>query len=663
MPQTGPSPARKHGARAIALVGPQGAGKSTLFEAMLTAAGHKPRRAGDPRDRTMGTDSRLAHCTMDGDDFALLDCPGSIEFAHEAEAALAIADMAVVVCEPSPARAIALGPLFRLIDQAGLPSLVFINKLDTLGDGHVRDTLEALQAQSRRPLVLRQVPIREGDAIAGYVDLVSERAYRYRRGEASELIRMPQAVAAREQEARAQLAEALADHDDALLEKFLEDAVAPPEDLYRAMHNDLVAGAVDAVLIGAAERGGGVRRLWKALRHDAPDFSATAARRGAAANSGLVAQVFKTVHTGHGGKLSYARLWHGTLRDGTMLEGVRLGGISKFPAGEPEKVTEAGAGEVVALGRLEGVATGRTIGADQAPAQLPFPAPPPPQHVLAIAPEDRKDDMRLNAALARLLEEDAALSVHHDADAGQVLIAGQGEIHLQAALARLARAHGVKVAISRPRTAYRETIRRAVSQHARLKRQTGGHGQFADVVLEISPRARGEGFSFESRIVGGVVPRRFIPAVEEAAAAALKKGPLGHQVVDVAVVLVDGTFHGVDSSDMAFATATRMAMQEGLAKASPVLLEPIHHVSVLVPSGFTASAQRLVSERRGQLLGFAERDGWDGWDEVQALVPEAELFGTITELRSMTQGLGSHLHRFDHLAEVLGTAAQRAAAG
>lgn len=664
MPQNGSTPARKHGPRAVALVGPQGAGKTTLAEALLAAAGNAARRGTDPRDRAMGTDARLAHCTMDGDPFALLDCPGSIEFAHEVEAALAVADLAVVVCDPTPARAIALGPLFRMIEQHGLPSLVFINKLDTLGDGHVRDTLAALQEQSRRPLVLRQVPIREGETITGYVDLVSERAYRYRRGEASELVRMPETVTAREQEARSQLAETLADHDDALMEKFLEDAIATPEDLYRAMHNDLAQGGVDAVLLGVAERGGGVRRLWKALRHDTPDLAETAARRGIATEGdGLIAQVFKTVHTGHGGKLSYARIWRGGLRDGTMLDGSRLGGISKFPGGEAEKVAEASAGEVVGLGRLDGIGTGRTIGPDKDARQLPFPATPAPVHALAITTDDRKDDMRLNAALARLQEEDTALIVQHDAQLGQLVIEGQGEIHLQAAIARLAKAHGVKVSATRPRTGYRETIRHQVRQHARLKRQTGGHGQFADVVLEIEPRERGEGFSFESRIVGGVVPKRFIPAVEEAAEEALKKGPFGQIVVDVAVRLMDGTFHSVDSSDMAFATATRMAMQEGLAKASPVVLEPIHEVSMLVPNSFTAAAQRLLSERRGQILGYSEREGWPGWDEVKALVPEAEIFGMITELRSMTLGLGTYTHRFDHLAEAQGAAAQKAVAG
>ncbi len=653
----------RHGPRAIALIGPQGAGKSTLFEAMLAAAGSPLKRPTEARDRAMGTETRLGHCTYLGESFALLDCPGSVEFAYEAASALAIADMAVLVCEPDPTRALGLAPVFRMLEEQGVPCLVFVNKVDTMAEGSVRETMEALQTQSRRPLVLRQVPIREGEEITGYVDLVSERAYRYRRGEPSELIRMPETVVEREREARTVLAETLADHDDALLEKLIEDSVATPEDLYRVMHQDLVTGAVDAVLLGCAERGGGVRRLWKALRHDAPDVVETAARRGLdPASEGPVAQIFKSVHTGHGGKLSYARIWRGPLKDGTTLEGTRLGGITRFPGLEAEKVPEAVSGDVVALGRLEGLATGRTISPGKDTKQLPFPVPLPPVHALAVVTEDRKDDVRLTAALGRLMEEDPSLSVTQDAELGQILIEGQGDIHLQAAVARLGKAHGVKVTVAKPRTPYRETIRRPVRQHARLKRQTGGHGQFADVVLEIEPRGRGEGFTFTDRIVGGVVPKRFIPAVGESAEESTRKGPLGHPVVDIAVTLVDGGFHSVDSSDMAFATATRMAMQEGLAAAGPVLLEPIHHVSMYVPNGFTAAAQRLLSERRGQILGYSEREGWPGWDEVQALVPAAELHGMIIELRSMSMGLGTYVHRFDHLAEVQGAAAARAAA-
>ena len=632
--------------RSFALVGPQGSGKSTLFEALLAATGNAPPRRG--ASRAAGMELRLAHGSLQGDSWAILDCPGSVELAHDTDCALSVVDLAVVVCDPAPERAANLGPVFRRLEETGTPAIVFVNKLDAL-TGAVRDTLAALQAQTRRKLVLRQVPIREGEKVTGYVDVVSGRAYRYRRGAPSERIDPPEAARAREAEARGALLEALADHDDALLEKVLEDAALEPAEVYRPLHEGEASGAVASVLLGAAEHNNGVQRLWKALRHDVPPAAETAARRGVAPDGAPLAQVFRTLHAGHAGRLSFVRLWRGPLRDGSALDGQRAGGVHRFPGGESQKVPQAEAGELVALGRLEGVKTGATLGG---PA-LPFAAPPPPVYALAIAPEDRKDEVRLSAALQRLTEEDPALTVSQDQESGATILAGQGEIHLRAALDRLSTA-GVKLRTARAPVAFRETIRRAVVQHARLKRQTGGHGQFADVKLQIAPRPRGSGFHFDEKVVGGAVPKRFVPAVGQAAEEATRKGPLGHPVVDVAVTLLDGGFHSVDSSDMAFATATRMAMQEGLAKAEPVLLEPVQAVTVSVPAEFTPAAQRLLTGRRGQILGFAAKPGWENWDEVQALVPAAELAEFIIELRSQTQGLGSYVHRFDHLAEARG---------
>ncbi|MCR0982586.1 elongation factor G [Roseomonas populi] len=632
--------------RAIALVGPQGSGKSALFEALLTASGTPPARRA--AQRGPGTELRLAHCRVAGSEWSILDCPGSVEFTYQAEAALAAADLAVVVCDAAPARGASLAPLFRRLEETGTPAIVVINKIDTLA-GTIRESLAALQGQTRRKLVLRQIPIRDGEAVTGYVDLVSERAYRYRRGEPSERVDLPDAVQARKGEARSELLETLADHDDALLEKILDDLSPEPAEIYRPLHHGEGSGAVMSVLLTSAERSSGIQRLWKTLRHDVPSAAETAARRGVEGTGAPLAQVFRTLQAGHAGRLSFVRAWRGVLEDGMALDGQRVGGIYRFPGGEMEKVRQAVAGDLVALGRLEGARTGAVLGG---PAPLPFPEPPPPSLALGIAPEARNDDVRLSTGLQRLAEEDPALTVTQDAESGTTVLGGQGEIHLRAALDRLAALTGVKLRTAPPPVAFRETIRHAVTQHARLKRQTGGHGQFADVKLQIAPRPRGSGFHFDEKVVGGSVPKRFIPAIAQAAEEATRKGPLGQPVVDIAVILLDGGFHAVDSSDMAFATATRMAMQEGLATAGPFLLEPVQDVAVSTPAGFTSTVQRLLTGRRGQILGFSAKDGWDGWDEVQALVPAAELGDFIIELRSQTQGLGSFVHRFDHLAEV-----------
>ncbi|MGH7122433.1 MAG: elongation factor G [Acetobacteraceae bacterium] len=648
----------RHKPRAVALIGPFGSGKTTLLDALMAAAGTPLRRPGEARERQATTETRLAHATYLGDSWSILDCPGSVEFAFEMRAALAVSDLAVVVAEPVPSRAPALAPLFRLLEDEGLPFLLFLNRIDTL-NVPLAECLAALQAEAKRPLVLRQVPIHDGENVSGYVDLASERAYRYRPGTASELIQIPSAVAADEHAAHETFLEALADHDDGLLEKVLEGVAPTPAEIYGRLQKDVAAGAIAGVLLGAAERNHGIQRLWKALRHDTPEPDETAARLSIDPAGPPLLQVFKTSYAGHAGKLSFARVWRGSIRDGATLAAGRIGGILRFPGNEAQKVAEAGEGELVALGRLDQVATGATLGGSG--EKLLFPEPPKPVYSLAISTADRKDDVKLSGALQRLLEEDRSLSLAHEAATGETVLSGQGEVHLHAAIDRLSRAYGLKLVTIKPQVHFKETIRKAVHQHARLKRQTGGHGQFADVKLDIAPRQPGEGFLFVDRIVGGAVPRQYIPAVAEAAEESTKKGPFGYPVVDLSVTLVDGTFHSVDSSDMAFKTATRVGMTEALAKADPVLLEPIDKVTVSAPNSYTANVQRVLSGRRGRILGYHERSGWPGWDETEALVPEAELHDLIIELRSQTMGLGTFTKSFDHLAEAHARLAERLA--
>jgi elongation factor G len=278
---------------------------------------------------------------------------------------------------------------------------------------------------------------------------------------------------------------------------------------------------------------------------------------------------------------------------------------------------------------------------------------------IAVAAKERKDDVKLGQALSKLVEEDPSITVVHNPEVHEVVAWGQGEMHLRVATERLADRFGVIITTRKPTVGYRETIKKGIVQRGRHKKQSGGHGQFGDVVLDIKPQPRDAGFNFVDEIKGGVVPRNYIPSVEEGVIDGLKRGPLGFPVVDVAVKLIDGSYHTVDSSDMAFHTAGRIGIVEGLPQCHPVLLEPIHQVEIVVPSEATAKMNALMSGRRGQILGFDTRDGWDGWDVVRVQMPESEIGDLIVEVRSATAGVGSFTFKFDHMAEVSGRTADQ----
>jgi elongation factor G len=658
--------------RCVALIGPYLSGKTTLLEAMLYASGSTTRHGSvrdgnsvgdhspEARARQMSTELNVAQASFLGDPWTILDCPGSVEMLHEAEGAVLASDVAVVVCEPEVERALTISPLLRFLDRHDIPHMIFINKLDTAGAGRVPDLMAALQSVSQRPLVLRQVPLRgpEGE-ITGYVDLVSERAYRYQPGQASALIPLPEGFWDTERATRAGLIEKLADFDDALLEKLLEEVEPSKEEIYGHLARDLTKAQIVPVFLGAAHGDHGVRRLWKALRHEAPSPTQTAARRGIAAEGEALAQVIKTYHMPHTGKLTLVRVWRGAVSEGMVLNGVRVAGVVRLLGAQHEKIATAQLGEVVGLTRMEEIATGTVLTPSGKADPLPRPQRPQPVYGLAIATERRSDDVKLTGAIAKLIEEDPTLELEQNADTQEMVLWGQGEVHLQIALDRLRNRHNLAVNGRRAAVPYKETIRRGTQQHSRFKRQSGGHGQFADVTIEVKPVPRGTGFTFTDSVVGGAIPRNYIPAVEEGVVEALRQGPLGFPVVDAAVALLTGQFHTVDSSDQAFKTAGRQAVQEALPKCEPILLEPIDAVEISVPNAFTARVQRLVAGRRGQILGYDAKPDWPGWDVVSAYIPASELHDLIVELRSLTLGVGSFAHRFDHLQELSGKPAEK----
>jgi elongation factor G len=668
MGQSGGSAARS--SRCIALVGPYLSGKTTLLEAMLTRTGVVTRQgkvadmntigdgAAEARDHGMSVEVNIADVPFLGDTFTFIDCPGSIEFQYEGALALTGCDAAVVVCEPDPKRVPALQLILKQLEDRGIPRFLFLNKIDSF-EAQVRDILPVLQPASSKPLVLRQIPIWENGIASGFVDLALERAFVYRPQANAEVIEIPAGVKERESEARFKMLEQLADYDDELMEQLLSDVQPTREKVFADLVKEVQEGLIVPVLLGSAENGNGILRLLKALRHEAP-FVERTARRLKLENAKSAGQVLKTMYTAHGGKISLVRVLAGDFGEGTIVQGARAEerAASAFCLlGQEAKKRAAGKpGDTLALGRLEKILTGETISSDKGGiTQVKTPEPPEPVFGVAIGVKDRKDEVKLTGALGRLMEEDPSLKLQHAKDTHQMVLWGQGEMHLRVALERLKRKYGVE-AESKPRQVpYKETIRKPVEVRGRHKKQSGGHGQFGDVILDIKPLPRGSGFQFAEKITGGVVPRQFIPSVEIGVLDYLQRGPLGgFPVVDVSVTLIDGSYHSVDSSDMAFRQAGRIGMAEGMPKCSPVLLEPIMEVEIAIPSEATARINGIIPQRRGQILGFDAREGWSGWDVVRAQIPESEMGDLIVELRSATAGVGTFSAKFHHLAELTG---------
>lgn len=663
------NPGGRAATRAVALVGPAGTGKTSLAEALLFASGAITRQGSveggnsvgdaspEARARGSSTEINLSRFEYLGDHFALIDVPGGTGFAADGLSALLSADLAVVVIDPAPERAMLAEPVLRRLDELGVPHAIFVNKIEHARAGAIRELIAELQPLSREPLALRQIPLREGDAVVGYVDLALERAYRYRPGKESERVAIPDEVAAREQSERAHLLETLADFDDVLLEALLMDEAPDPALVLSDLAADTGANKVVPVLLGSALSGGGVHRLLKMLRHEAPVPDAAAQRIGVKFGGAL--HVFKIANGGAMGRLALGRVLGGALHEGDELvsggSSERTGSLFFVQGDKTAKQAEAATGDIIAVAKVDGARSGMLLGRRDARVGggggIDYPAR---NAALAIRTRDRKDDVKLSTALHRLCEEDPALEWTQDDAAHETVLRGINDDHLGVVIGRLQRRYGVAVDTRPPRIAYRESIRKGATQRGRHKKQSGGHGQYGDCVIEVRPLPRGEGFRFVDKITGGVIPRQWIPAIELGVRDAMERGPLGFPVVDVEVTLIDGSFHAVDSSELAFRIAGRMAMSEALAQAAPYLLEPIVKVVVETPNGTGSRAGSTLSARRGQILGLSPHPDWTRWERVEALLPESALHGLDAELRSMSQGLASFTAGFDHLAELAG---------
>lgn len=667
--------------RNVAFIGINRSGKTSLVESILFLTGAIGRR-GKIQDGTMSMDyepesiSRqistqvsIAHTTYKDVQFNILDCPGFVDFNEETKLALLGVDAAVFVVEPDAHKLIQMDLLLRFTEQIGISRLVFINKLDK-PDLDFDETLTALKnipgTRTPRPLAPLQYPIGLGSGFSGYVDVLKKEGFKYGAQGKPEKSDIPADIKDEVEAAREKLVESLADTDDVLLEQVLEGAEAPLDTLEGDLKNAVRAGTIVPILVGSAHTDAGVFSLLDAIIALCPDplereYKDKGGRTiEVQAGGPIIAQVIKTYIHPQSGKLSVARVITGTIKADSLLmdpsrngEKERVGGLYTILGKKHDSAGNAGPGSIVAIARLETPRTGDTLVSEKETRIMPVPEIIPPLYSLAITPKNRNDETKLSAHLAKLAEEDPLLIVDRDPDTHEYCLYGQGEVHLTLARQRLERKYHIALDSARPQIAYRETIQAKAEAHGRHKKQTGGKGQFGDVFLRIEHVERGAGNKFTESIVGGAVPRQYIPGVEKGVFEALGRGPLsGFPVVDVAVNLFDGSYHDVDSDEMSFRMAAILAMREGLSKAHPVILEPIAEVKISVPGAFTSGVLGQMNGLRGHILGYGPDVNRQGWDEVTAHIPQGELWDYIIELRTLSQGLGYYIWKFSHLAPV-----------
>ncbi|MEM9010859.1 MAG: elongation factor G [Pseudomonadota bacterium] len=644
-------------ARCVAVMGSPGTGKSTVVDQLSGLDGNAP-----PPPR-QATEMRIVPFSYGGEAWTAIDCPGSIELLQQSVDALTAADAAIICVPPDPEAAVLSAPYLKAVEAAGTPALLFVNKIDAAA-GRMRDIVAELQDYASHVIVLRQIPMREGEAIVGAVDLVSERAWRYREGERSALIEIPDGVVDREHEARDDLLEHLSDFDDTLLEQIVEDQAPAGDEIYEICSRVLQENRVIPALIGAAEHGNGMRRLMKALRHEVPGVETLRHRLGAGVGSPapLSAVAFHGHHRRHVGRMVFLRALDDGIAAGAHLGNGTISTLLDPATSKPYPKESVEPGHVVAAVKSDHLASGHVFSNSSA---IPAPAwagPRRGQLVRILAPAHERDEVKLSTTLSRIAEDDRALGVGQDAETGAQRVEVQGPLHLRVLGEALNEIFGLATDVADVAPQYREAIGRTTHVHYRHRKQSGGAGQFADVKLTVAPNARGAGFLFEETVKGGAVPRNYIPAVETGAVEAMAKGPLGFPVVDLKVMLTDGQHHSVDSSDMAFRIAGRSGVQQALADAAPVLLQPIHEVCFHVPSVFTGALGPIVSTLRGQVLGFDRDPEAKGWDVFRALLPESALADLAGQLRGATQGVGWFDSNFDHYEEVFGKDADRISA-
>ena len=612
----------------------------------------------------------------------LIDTPGHIDFTAEVQRSLRVLDGGVVVFDAVAGVEPQSETVWRQADRYHVPRICFVNKMDRIGASFERTCQMIIDRLGAMPLPI-QLPIGREDKFRGMVDLFKMKAYIFTSEELGAnptLEEIPVDMVEAAETAHAQMIERIAETNEELTLKFLEGEEITTEELFAALRQAVITNKLVPVMCGSSLRNKGVQLLLDAVVRylpsplDVPPVQGVSPRTGEPdqrkpeISEPFSALVFKIVTDPFVGRLAYARVYSGTLNAGSMAYNVnrdrreRVGRLLQMHADKREEIKECEAGDICAIVGLKQTFTGETLCDPDKPILLETIEFPEPVIRVAVEPKSKADQDKMTEALLKLAEEDPTFRVNYDDQTGQTIIAGMGELHLDIIVDRMKREFRVQANVGRPQVAYRETISRPVRIEGRFVRQSGGKGQYGHVWLEMAPNEPGGGFVFEDKIVGGSVPREYIPAVQKGVAEALESGVLaGYPVVDVRVALVDGSYHDVDSSEMAFKIAGSMAFKEGAQKASPILLEPIMKVETVVPEEYVGDVVGNFSSRRGEIGGMEPRPG--GVQSINANVPLSEMFGYATDLRSMTSGRGSFTMEFNKYAPVSQSIAEKVIKG
>ena len=668
--------------RNIGIIAHIDAGKTTVTERVLFYSGltHRLGSVDDgttvtdfmPQERERGITIQSAAVTSTWRDYQInvIDTPGHIDFTAEVQRSLRVLDGGIVVFDGVAGVEPQSETVWRQADRYGVPRICFVNKMDRVG-ANFNEAIGSITKRLGANPVPVQMPIGVESDFCGVVDLIEGKAIAYCGEDHTEpaVTEVPEELQSEFVLRREEMIEKLAELDDDLAERYLEGAELPAELLRAVLRQATLSGEAVPVLCGTALRNKGVQMLLDAVVHYLPSPLDVRPMEGTDPQTGeaiacpadpdepTAALVFKITTDPYMGRLAYFRVYSGVVRRGESLfnpsnrKRERIGRLVRMHADRREEVEEIAAGDIGAVLGLKGTTTGETLSDEARPVvleQISFPAP---VIELAVAPRTKADQDKLSVALQRLMEEDPTFQVRTDERLSQTVLAGMGELHLDVILDRMRREFGVDTKIGRPQVAYYETITRPASAEGRLVKQTGGRGQFAVVELEIEPLPSGTGFVFENKVVGGAVPRQFVPAVRAGVLDAMAKGVLAeHPIVDVKVTLVDGKAHDVDSSERAFRTAASMAVRKAVSRANPILLEPVMQLEVVVSDDHTGDVIGDLSARTATITGIESRNG--SGQSIQADVPLAAMFGYATALRSRTQGRGTFVMEFDHYAPI-----------